>query len=529
MVNKTNPRKHNWLRISIITFSSLAGVVIAGVVVLVTLVNPNDYKSFITAKVQQQLGAQLQLESLRWELFPHIGIKINNLTLTSPTPLGSAPLVQLADGEISLQLLPLLHGKFNVDQIVLKNANISLLQNQTQNNWTFNRNFSAPNSDTASTSNQVIQLSKVKLENINVTYQNLATQSTTTIKNFNLLLQLGHSGIMRYSTADGNLILNNINYEVNQQLKGILDINYANGDYSGDIKTERFALPTLLNSLNLPSAGLIAKPWQNFAVAGQFSVRSNSLQVNNAIINLGDSTIQFTLNADSLAPLHASNQMQIDKLEASDFAYLKGYHLRLKNTTLQGNIATNQTTNTLQINEKLNIENMTLYGYDLHSLSLQIGSILSNPLKIIAIPVTISQIRSSISAADSNEHKNLSMASNLGRLNANLNYSAPQLRFSQLTLSGPDVHASGNGVLNNNNSYLSARINAQFVAAPNSLTGKIVYPVSINGNQTTIDWSSVSTQLSKNLGSSLIDTGKQVGGTTGSVAKNIGNKIKSWF
>jgi hypothetical protein len=39
----------------------------------------------------------------------------------------------------------------------------------------------------------------------------------------------------------------------------------------------------------------------------------------------------------------------------------------------------------------------------------------------------------------------------------------------------------------------------------------------------------VSTQLSKNLGSSLIDTGKQVGGTTGSVAKNIGNKIKSWF
>jgi hypothetical protein len=91
------------------------------------------------------------------------------------------------------------------------------------------------------------------------------------------------------------------------------------------------------------------------------------------------------------------------------------------------------------------------------------------------------------------------------------------------------VHASGNGVLNNNNSYLSARINAQFVAAPNSLTGKIVYPVSINGNQTTIDWSSVSTQLSKNLGSSLIDTGKQVGGTTGSVAKNIGNKIKSWF
>jgi hypothetical protein len=103
----------------------------------------------------------------------------------------------------------------------------------------------------------------------------------------------------------------------------------------------------------------------------------------------------------------------------------------------------------------------------------------------------------------------------------------------QLVLSGPDLRANANGKLNTDTNYINYQVNAQFVADPNSLTGKIIYPATISGPITnpnnSVDWTSVNKQIAQNLSGSLINTGKDVGKATGSTVEKIGNKIKSWF
>jgi hypothetical protein len=210
---------------------------------------------------------------------------------------------------------------------------------------------------------------------------------------------------------------------------------------------------------------------------------------------------------------------------------LNGYRLKATNLNSQGNFI--ERNNQIYADQDLDIENLTLYGYNLHSLSVKIATILSNPMKIISVPLTITQIQNSIAAANTKGQKNLNIISNLGHLSSKVTYTGKMIENHQLVLSGPDLRANANGKLNTDTNYINYQVNAQFVADPNSLTGKIIYPATISGPITnpnnSVDWTSVNKQIAQNLSGSLINTGKDVGKATGSTVEKIGNKIKSWF
>ena len=519
--------KKSWLKISLYSFATLILLIIVSIIAIVTLVNPNQYKATIIQSIKSQTGANLELGTISWQFFPEIGLKADQVVLYSANPINNTPLLSTASAKILVQIEPLIHSKFMVNQIIIADTNVNLIKNGNENNWTFNFPASTTITPSNSIKNYIFQLSKIKLTNFNLTYSDLITHQTTAIRNINLEINHDRGGLMSFNGQNNSLILDKVNYNLNDILKGNINFSYQDGNYVGDISGDNFSIPDLCISLALHCNNFSATPWRKVTYSTKFQGNLTQLQIPEAMINLGISTIKLNLNLASFNPLRGNQQLTINQVEASDYAYLKGYHLRLTNLRLNGNFANTNTDFTA--NQNLQIGNLTLYGYNLHALSSQIGSILSNPLKIIAIPITVSQIKNSVAAAGSNGQKDLNITSNLGSLNSNINISQNQAKFNSLYLSGPDVKASGNGNLDLNNKYLTANINAQFVADPSSLTGKIVYPVTINGNNTVIDWNSVSAQLTKNVGGSLINTTKQVGSTTTGAVKTIGSKIKSWF
>lgn len=266
-------------------------------------------------------------------------------------------------------------------------------------------------------------------------------------------------------------------------------------------------------------------------VSSNISGTNKNLNISNIQITTPDSQIRGKVTVNSFNPISGYNSIQINYLDIADYINLNGYRLKASNFTSQGNFV--ERDKQIYADQDVAIQNLILYGYNLHSLSVKIATILSNPVKIISVPLTITQIQDSIAAANTKGQKNLAITSNLGRLTSKVTYTGKTIENHNLVLSGPDLRANANGRLDIDRNYMNYQVNTQFVADPNSLTGKIIYPATISGRpdnpDNSIDWTSVNKQIAQNLGGSLINTSKEVGKATGSTVKKIGNTIKSWF
>lgn len=100
-------------------------VLVAGMSALVLLVNPNDFRGYMTKKVEQSSGYHLTLEGdLRWHVWPQLSILAGRMTLTAPG--AAAPAVSADNMRLDVKLLPLLSHQLYVKQVMLKNAVIRL-------------------------------------------------------------------------------------------------------------------------------------------------------------------------------------------------------------------------------------------------------------------------------------------------------------------------------------------------------------------------------------------------------------------
>lgn len=517
----------NWLKISLISLFGLILMLGSAMFSLIYFVNPNQYRPLISHLIKQQTGDKLKMGNLTWSFYPSIGLTIHNVEYTPDSSNKfKNSLITLEKGEFTLQIRPLLHGVFKVDKIILNGLHLKLVNDEIENNW----QLETPNNSNLANNNYSIDLSEIRLTNSTIEYNNTQTKTAWQIPNLNLSLKHSHTGSISYFNPDGILNLHNVTYNLNQQIQGTLSLNYTRQQLSGNISSEQFSLNSVLSSLGFKPRHIFTyTPWQNLKFQTNFSANHNSFLINNTQLQLGKNILNLTLNATSLNPLLIYNQINFKQIELSDFTSINGYKLLSSTGNITGKIQRSSTNSSIVAQQSVKLNNLTLYGYDLHNLSLQIASILSNPLKIININETINQIKANTKLIVAPGDKNLALASNLGNLTTNLTYSNQQLNFTQLQLNGPDLRLNGNANINTTNNYLIANLNAQFVANPNTLTSKVIYPITINGNSSKINWNSVNQQIANNLGSSIIESGKNITKSTGSAIENIAHSIKNWF
>ncbi len=125
-------------------FKILGGVValvvlliVAAVVITPLMVDPNDYKEEIIAKVQEQTGRTLQIGGdLKLSVFPWLGVEIGALELGNARNFGDQPFAAVNHAAVRVKLLPLLSSRIEVDTIGLDGLQLNLAKNSAGvSNW----------------------------------------------------------------------------------------------------------------------------------------------------------------------------------------------------------------------------------------------------------------------------------------------------------------------------------------------------------------------------------------------------------
>lgn len=107
------------------TLFILLVVLVAGITALVALINPNDFRNYMIAKVEQRSGYRLSLEGdLRWHAWPQLSMLAGRMTLTAPG--AKVPLVTAENMRLDVALWPLVSHQLSVKQVMLKGAVINI-------------------------------------------------------------------------------------------------------------------------------------------------------------------------------------------------------------------------------------------------------------------------------------------------------------------------------------------------------------------------------------------------------------------
>src|SRR5690242_1184727 len=126
------------LRITGIVIGCIIVVLIAAVIALWLIVNPNDYKGRIEAAVRTSTGRDLSLSgNIHLAIFPSIALQLGPASLGNPPGFNtSQPFASLQRVSLRVRILPLLHHQLEVGRIEIDGLDLRLLKNaRGQGNW----------------------------------------------------------------------------------------------------------------------------------------------------------------------------------------------------------------------------------------------------------------------------------------------------------------------------------------------------------------------------------------------------------
>jgi AsmA protein len=182
------------------TYIKIAGSVVAFIIVaaLVTpfLLNPNSYKSEISAQLEKQLARKVAIEGdIKLRLLPLPKVKVKDITVASVPGAKEPNLIQIGSLDISLKFWPLFKGHIDIDKIKLDRARIVLEQLPNEHvSWdvpvlSSEQQSSAPADKTPQKPSKVsLDIRKVHLKQCEVIY--ITPQTRQEIKDINFEVSL---------------------------------------------------------------------------------------------------------------------------------------------------------------------------------------------------------------------------------------------------------------------------------------------------------------------------------------------------
>ena len=168
------------LRIVGIVIGCIIVVLIAAVVALWLVVNPNDYKGRIETAVRTSTGRDLSLSgNIHLAIFPSIALELGPASLGNPPGFSSSqPFASLQRVSLRVRVLPLLHHRLDVGRIEIDGLDLRLLKNaQGQGNWAMPAGKqTAPAAQTSGSQMTLGGIGSVVIRNSRFSYQDMAAE-----------------------------------------------------------------------------------------------------------------------------------------------------------------------------------------------------------------------------------------------------------------------------------------------------------------------------------------------------------------
>ncbi|MGS0680043.1 AsmA family protein [Shewanella sp. 125m-7] len=108
-------------------FISILGLVLALVLYVTVIFDPNDFKPQIVDIVKDKTGRELVIGSdLSWTFFPSLGIKLGQITLSNPDGFKNPSMVSVKQVVAEVALMPLLKKEVEISQLNLDGLTLML-------------------------------------------------------------------------------------------------------------------------------------------------------------------------------------------------------------------------------------------------------------------------------------------------------------------------------------------------------------------------------------------------------------------
>ncbi len=125
------------LKIGGIVIGGIIVLVLLAVVLLVTFVDPNDYKNDIASLVKEKTGRELTIGGkIGFTFYPWLGFDIGKVSLSNAQGFSNRPFAKIEEAKVSVQIMPLLSHRLIVDTVILNGLDVSLERNKNgKTNW----------------------------------------------------------------------------------------------------------------------------------------------------------------------------------------------------------------------------------------------------------------------------------------------------------------------------------------------------------------------------------------------------------
>jgi len=112
-------------------------LIVAAIIIVPLVVDPNDYREEIVAEVKKSTGRDLQINGdITLSLFPWLGVELGELKLSNAKGFGDAPFASIKQAAVRVQLMPLLSKQVEVDTVLLDGLNLNLAKAEDgKTNW----------------------------------------------------------------------------------------------------------------------------------------------------------------------------------------------------------------------------------------------------------------------------------------------------------------------------------------------------------------------------------------------------------
>jgi AsmA protein len=150
-------------------------LIVAGLIAVWLLVNPNAFKGRIANAVRESTGRELNLTGdIRLSVFPWVALQLGPAAFSNPPGFGPEPFLAFNRVDVRVKLLPLLAHELVVDRIDVDGLDLRLRKNaQGVGNW---ENFGAANPKPEASGQPKSGMRSLKLAGIRITNGRLSYQ-----------------------------------------------------------------------------------------------------------------------------------------------------------------------------------------------------------------------------------------------------------------------------------------------------------------------------------------------------------------
>ncbi|MFT7053517.1 MAG: AsmA protein [Psychromonas sp.] len=245
-------------------FAGLVVVLIVAVVLLITTIDPNDYKEQIQTQVKKSINRDLTINGdISWAFYPQLGVSSGEIELRNLDGFNRKNLLKMDQAAVGIDLLPLLKGQIKIGEVTVNGLVLNLITNKdgssNLDNMQASGDASAPQEKTPAenTSSEAekggffalenLQLAGVNINDAQIEIQDL--KAGTTNKANIKKIQLGEFALAQETdlSVQTELILDNMQAKLDLQSKLLVASDFST------IELKQLSLTTLLTGEALPN------------------------------------------------------------------------------------------------------------------------------------------------------------------------------------------------------------------------------------------------------------------------------------